>query len=127
MELKINTGMAALFLLSTLSGCVASVPVNGKSAAGSALKSDATKTVVMLAKAYTRCDHVESIQTEILRINPAGPKPLPASGQPASVDERWTVAICGCKVPVLVRFTPDGRGGTFFSTTVEKTGPGPVL
>ncbi|WP_260295853.1 hypothetical protein [Sedimenticola hydrogenitrophicus] len=127
MELKINAGMSALFLISTLSGCVASVPVNGKSAAGSALKSDTTKTVVTLAKAYTRCDRVESIQTEILRINPAGPKPLPASSQPGSVDERWTVAICGRKVPVLVTFTPDGQGGTFFRTTIEQTGPGAVL
>ncbi|MCW8908624.1 MAG: hypothetical protein OQL28_15385 [Sedimenticola sp.] len=127
MELNTKLCMSALLFLSTLSGCMAFVPVNGESTAGNVLKSDTKAKVVLLAKAYADCNRIDSIRTEILEFKPIQSELLPAQTRPVRVDERWTVAACGKKVPVLVSFVPDGMGGTYYSVTVEKTEKEPVL
>ena len=127
MELNTKHSLSALLFLSTLSGCVAFVPVQGNTTAGSVFISDAKDKVIMLAKLHARCNRVDSIQAEILGINPVPSEQSLAQTRPVRVDERWTVAACGKEVPVLVSFVTDGMGGTYYSVSIEKAGKEPVL
>jgi hypothetical protein len=112
----IVTGLLPLLMI----GCVTSTPTTGQTAAGSTLKKDTTRFVTMMAKAQEKCDLIDSIDTEIIKINPVGTGKTPASIKYGSSEERWKVNLCGKQVPYLVTFTPDGNGGTYFSTAREK-------
>ena len=116
---KTKIMITAIMSFSMIS-CATAVPTNGQTTAGSTLKGDTTRFVSMMAKVQEKCELIDSIDTEVIRINPVGTGKTPASMKYGSSEERWKVNLCGKQVPYLVTFTPDGAGGTFFSTAREK-------
>jgi hypothetical protein len=94
--------------------------MSGETKAGDTLKSDTARNISTWAKIETKCDHIDSIQTKIIKTNPIGTGKSVASREYGSVDEKWVVNLCGTSIPFLVTFTPDGQGGTFFRTSREK-------
>ena len=109
-----------LALTFTLTSCATTSPISGESSAGNTLKSDVARQISMQAKIYAKCEHIDSIQTQVLKINPIGSGKTAASVKYGSVEERWSANLCGQNMPFLVTLTPDGEGGTFFSTTRDK-------
>ena len=103
-----------------LTGCATAIPVSGESRAGDTLKSDVSRQISMQAKIYAKCERIDSIQTQILKTNPVGTGKTAASIKYGSVEERWAVNLCGQNMPFLVTLTPDGEGGTYFSTSRDK-------
>jgi hypothetical protein len=73
----------------------------------------------MWAKVETKCDRIESIETQVISVNPIGTGNTAGEKKYGSVNERWVVNLCGKSIPFAVTFTPDGQGGTFFSTSRE--------
>ncbi|TBV09886.1 hypothetical protein [Phytopseudomonas dryadis] len=112
--------LTSLTLLLVLAGCATKVPFTGESHADGTLKSDISQHLIMQAKLYAKCNQVESIQTQVLKINPVGTGPSIASQQYGSVEERWLVQLCDRQIPFLVTLTPDGAGGTFFGLSREQ-------
>ncbi len=111
---------AALLITMLLGGCATAIPINGQTKAGTTLKSDTANMVIMRAKIYAKCDQVDSINTQIVKVHPVGVTGLSAAAKKyGRTDELWTVSLCGQQVPVSVTFTPDGEGGTFFSTSIN--------
>ena len=110
------SGILALALM----GCAAPIPVSGNTRAGDTLKSDVSRQLAMEAHLYTKCERIDSVTTEVLKTNAVGSGKTPASLKYGSVEERWTVALCGQRVPFQVTLTPDGEGGTYFLTSREK-------
>ena len=115
-KLCLSSSILALALM----GCAAVIPVNGNTRAGDTLKSDVSRKLGMEARVYTKCERIDSVTTEVLKTNAVGSGKTPASLKYGSVEERWTVALCGQRVPFQVTLTPDGEGGTYFSTSREK-------
>lgn len=103
-----------------LTSCATTSPISGESKAGDTLKSDVARQISMQAKIYGKCERIDSIQTQILKINPVGSGKTAASVRYGSIEERWVANLCGQNMPFLVTLTPDGEGGTFFSTTRDK-------
>ncbi len=110
--------LSILFVLS-LTSCATTIPVNGVSQAGKVLTADVVRQISMSAKIQTKCKDVDSIEAQYLKTNPVGTGDTAASIKYGSVEERWTVNLCGKKVPFFVVFTPDGEGGTYFRTLRE--------
>ncbi|MDD3775519.1 MAG: hypothetical protein PHV08_06135 [Sulfurovaceae bacterium] len=117
---KIKRSTFAIMAISTFFGCTSKVLISGESSAGPLLKSDTTRQVSLMAKIQAKCNKVDSISTQIIKINPIGTGKSAASKKYGSVDERWSVSLCNKNIPYLVTFTPDGEGGTYFSTRLEK-------
>lgn len=120
---KVNQGfLSALLAVGVLSlaACATSIPINGDTKAGDTLKSDTARKVSMWARAETKCDRIDSIETKVISVNPVGTGKSEASRKYGSVDERWVVNLCGNSIPFSVTFTPDGQGGTFFTTSRER-------
>lgn len=109
-----------LIMVSLLAACATPVPMSGETRAGDTLKNDTTRNISAWAKMEAKCDRIDSIQTEIIKINPVGTGKTAGSRKHGSVDERWVVHLCGKAIPFSVTFTPDGQGGTFFSTSLER-------
>lgn len=108
-----------LVLVFLLTACATPVPISGDTKAGDSLKSDTARQVSMWARVETKCDRIDSIETQVIKINPSGTGNTEAARKYGSVNERWVVNLCGKSVPFSVTFTPDGQGGTFFSTSRE--------
>lgn len=119
MNLK-NTFFTQLAIISLLAACATSIPMSGETRAGDTLKSDTARRISSWARIETKCDRIDSIQTQIVKTNPIGAGQSKASKKYGSVEERWVVNLCGKSIPFAVTFTPDGQGGTFFSTSREK-------
>ncbi len=100
----------------SLTACATTVPISGETKASALLKSDTVSHVSFRAKIETKCDSIESINTEVLKVN-AGTTGNGGVWKQGSVQERWTVNMCGQAIPYLITFTPDGQGGTYFSST----------
>lgn len=98
----------------------ANVPITGNTHAGATLKADVARTISMQAQIQSNCQKIDAIQTEVVKINPVGTGNSAASRQYGSVDERWIVQLCDQQIPFKVTLTPDGQGGTFFSTSRDK-------
>lgn len=101
-----------------LTGC-AQIPVNGTTNAGPLLKSDTVAKLSSRAKFEAKCDRVDSIDTSVTKVYPPGSNSRRLSlgaQQHGAIQERWVVNLCGKSLPYVVMFTPDGHGGTYFST-----------
>ncbi len=109
-----------IMAISTFFGCTSKVLISGESTTGALLKSDTARQVSLIAKIQAKCNKVDSISTQIIKINPIGTGKSVASKKYGSVDERWSVSLCNKNISYLVTFTPDGEGGTYFSTRLEK-------
>jgi hypothetical protein len=118
--LKAKKCFALLLSTVVFGGCAATAPISGETHADLTLKSDVARKISLWAKVDTGCQRIDAIQTEVIRVNPIGTGDSPAARQYGSVDERWVVSLCDRKVPYLVSFTPDGKGGTFYKTSLEK-------
>lgn len=120
--------MKTLIALSLSSGLMAACSMQpilrGESVADSSLKSDAARLVTEYAQAMTGCRYPQSIETEVLRVNPAAADSA-GIGQFASVEERWVLTGCGLTVPFTVTFRPDAKGGTFIQVTAQPKAPRP--
>lgn len=103
----------------SLAACAAPIPISGNTKAGDTLKSDTTRDLSMLARIQTQCDRIESIETQVVSVNPIGTGNTEAAWKYGSVNERWVVNLCGKSIPFAVTFTPDGQGGTFFQISRE--------
>lgn len=103
----------------SVSACATPIPIGGNTRAGDTLKSDTVKQVSILARAETKCERIESIDTQVITVNPVGTGNTESAKKYGSVNERWVVNLCGKSVPFFLTFTPDGQGGTFFSTSRE--------
>jgi hypothetical protein len=110
--------MGALAVTVLLSAC-ATHTYTGRTVAGDTLKSDTFRSVSTFATLQAKCKKVDSVHTEVLAVNPPGTGDTENKKKYGSVDERWTVQLCGQTIPYRVTFTPDGQGGTFFSTSRE--------
>jgi len=118
MNKKVSLIMPFVLVL-FLAACATSIPISGDTKAGDSLKSDTARQVSMWARVETKCDRIDSIETQVIKINPVGTGNTEGSMKYGSVNERWVVNLCGKSVPFSVTFTPDGQGGTFFSTSRE--------
>lgn len=112
--------VSTLIALSVIGGCASTTVITGETQAGNTLKSDVARQVSMWAKTQTQCPTVDAIQTQVVRVNPVGTGKTAAARQYGSVDERWVVQLCNQSLPFAVTLTPDGQGGTYFSTSREK-------
>ena len=101
-----------------LAAC-ASRTITGQTMAGGTLKSDAFRMVASAAAVDAKCRQVDSMKTEVLAINPPGTGDTEAKRRNGSVNERWTVSLCGQTIPYRVTFVPDGQGGTYINTVRE--------
>jgi len=99
--------------------CATPISISGNTKAGDTLKSDTAKQLSMWARVETKCERIESIDTQVIAVNPAGTGSTEGSKKYGSINERWVVNLCGKSIPFSVTFTPDGQGGTFFSTSRE--------
>jgi len=118
MTLKLNLATLVIFSFLII-GC-SSVDISGDSRADNTLKSDVSRKLSLWAKTETKCEKVDSIQTQILKTNPIGTGDSVASKRYGSIEEKWVVNLCGQNIPFSVIFTPDGQGGTYFRTSREK-------
>lgn len=109
-----------IMAISTFFGCTSKVLISGESTTGALLKSDTARQVSLMAKIQAKCNEIDSISTQIIKINPIGTGKSMASKKYGSVDERWSVSLCNKNISYLVTFTPDGEGGTYFRTRLEK-------
>lgn len=108
-------------LILSVTACTSLPPMKGETKAGETLRADVVRQLTGRAKFSANCaDTIESIQTQILRVNPIGTGNTAAAVQYGSVDERWVFSLCSQNIPFLVTFTPDGNGGTFFSTSPDQ-------
>ena len=73
--------------------CAAPISISGNTRAGDTLKSDISRQLGMQARLLTKCEHIDSVTTELLRTNPIGTGMTLASLKYGSVEERWTVAL----------------------------------
>lgn len=111
---KFLIGMAPWLIV----GCAASVPMIGTTRADDTLKADTVRQVTMSAKFYGECEKIESIEMQLKETNPPGTiGDSEATRLYGNVKERWTVNLCGKKLPFDIKFTPDGTGGTYFLTS----------
>lgn len=115
-----DTRYVAIACAGILGGCATGPTVSGDSSASPRLKSDAAQMVSLYAKAASKCERVESIQTHVLRVDPAVKANASGAATEGNIDERWTVRLCGAEMPFLVTFIPDGKGGTFFRVRPDK-------
>jgi hypothetical protein len=114
--------IAIAAFVSMLAACAApqtKAPITGNTHAGATLKADVAQNISMQAQVQLNCQKVDAIQTEVVKVNPIGTGNSAASRQYGSVDERWIVQLCNQQIPFKVTLTPDGKGGTFFSTSRE--------
>ncbi|MGE8637293.1 MAG: hypothetical protein ACN6PR_01535 [Achromobacter sp.] len=115
--------LIAAATVSVLAACATPqghAPTSGNTHAGATLKADVARNVSMQAQIQSNCQKVDAIQTEVVKIHPVGTGNSAASRQYGSVDERWMVNLCNQQIPFKVTLTPDGQGGTFFSTSRDK-------
>jgi len=119
--MKLKPFVAAQVMFTVfLGGCATSAPFSGATVADNTLKSDTAAHLSMLAKFETKCDKVDSIQAETIKVNAVGTDgKSKGCHEYGCVDERWIVSLCGKQKSFLVTFTPDGKGGAYFSTTHE--------
>ena len=103
----------------SVAACATPISISGNTKAGDTLKSDTAKQVSMWARVETKCERIDSIDTEVIAVNSAGTGNTAGSKKYGSINERWVVNLCGKSIPFSVTFTPDGQGGTFFSTSRE--------
>lgn len=121
-----NNPLRAFIIAASVSGLAAcatpqaNIPITGNTHAGATLKADVAQNLSMQAQIQSNCQKVDAIQTEVVKINPVGTGNSAASRQYGSVDERWIVQLCNQQIPFKVTLTPDGQGGTFFSTSRDK-------
>ncbi|WAI85118.1 MULTISPECIES: hypothetical protein [Achromobacter] len=109
-------------IAAVLAACAATqtkAPITGNTHAGATLKADVARNISMQAQTQLNCQKVDAIQTEVVKVNPVGTGSSAASRQYGSVDERWIVQLCNQQIPFRVTLTPDGKGGTYFSTSRE--------
>jgi hypothetical protein len=108
-------------LSATLVACATVATVQGNTTAGETLRADVAKKLTGRAKFLANCNgSVDNIQTEVLRTHPPGSTGASVAAMKyGSIDERWTLNLCAKNVPFAVNFTPDGNGGTFFSSRNE--------
>ncbi len=118
MKQKLSAVLLFIGVLSIVA-CATPISISGETKAGKTLKSDTARQVSMWAKVETKCDRIDSIETKVISVNPVGTGNTPGSRKYGSVNERWVVNLCGKSIPFSVTFTPDGQGGTFFSTSRE--------
>lgn len=103
-------------MLLLANGCV-SYNFQGQSLASQSLKQDTAAHLVRMAKYKTKCNTHDSIETQTLAVNPPGTGGSSAAQKYGSVDERWTINLCGQSVQYNVIYVPDGQGGTYFNTS----------
>jgi hypothetical protein len=103
----------------SLAACATPISIRGDTKAGDPLKSDTARQVSMWARVETKCDHIESIETQVISVNPIGTGNSEGARKYGSVNERWVVNLCGKPIPFAITFTPDGEGGTFFNISRE--------
>lgn len=109
-----------LVVASALAACATPTPISGNTRAGEMLKADTSRFVSMLAKVETKCDQIDSIETQLIKVNPVGTGNTAGAKRYGSTEERWVINLCNQSIPYAVTFTPDGQGGTFFATSREK-------
>ena len=104
-----------------LSACASGPRFSGHTIASAQLRADTSVFVIGIAKAKTGCDHVDSIDTEILSV------PNDIQGNKAGIivgggdtKERWVATACGKTSSTIVTFTPDGKGGSYMAVQPEK-------
>jgi hypothetical protein len=102
-----------------VAACATPISISGNTKAEDTLKSDTVKQVSMWAKVETKCERIESIDTQVIAVNPAGTGNTEGERKYGSINERWVVNLCGKSIPFSVTFTPDGQGGTFFRISRE--------
>ena len=108
-------------LCATLVACATVAPMQGNTTAGETLRVDVANSLTGRAKFLANCNGpIDNIQTEVLRTHPPGSTGVSAAAMKyGSIVERWTLNLCAKNVPFTVTFTPDGNGGTFFSSRNE--------
>ncbi len=90
----------------------------GTTRASDTLKADTARQVTMMAQVYGRCEKIESIEMQLRETNPPGTiGDSEATRLYGNAKEIWTVNLCGKKLPFDIKFTPDGKGGTYFLTS----------
>jgi hypothetical protein len=132
-RLVLNLSLACATALS-LTHCANEVPRNeaspseariqtppvfqGKTVASPLLKANTLEIVGALAMAKTGCRAIDTVNTEIVEVSGAGVADAQGRAIP-SVRERWTLGLCGQRIPCRVNFSPDGQGGTNIQAALE--------
>lgn len=98
-------------------GCATPIPFSGITTADARLEADTKRMLAQRAMFVQKCDRVDSIVATVIAIHPVGTGDTEASRMYGSVDERWTVRLCGAERSYAVTFTSDGKGGTYFRTS----------
>lgn len=75
---------------------------------------DALKQIQLVGLGKLNCGVISEVEAEVL---PANYKPAETENYAAGskeIYERWTVSLCGQRVPFLLGFWPAKQGGTMF-------------
>jgi hypothetical protein len=101
-------------MASVLSGC-ASAPLAfaGRTMASPQLQKDTLKLISMAFEAKTKCKTLDAVETEVLAVDPDIRRDQSGVLLKGPIKEKWTALGCGQRMPLVVTFTPDGKGGAF--------------
>lgn len=107
--MKKTASVCALFL----AGCsILGASYSGETTAGAVLKSDTERVVRLYFQTNHPCSP-EKIHTRIDNVRPA------TADSPLQVQEIWTASGCGNTETFRIRYTDDGKGGTFFGVSPQ--------
>jgi hypothetical protein len=112
----VNTGPVEIVFVAVtvgIAGSAAGSEVSGNSVASPHLKSDTAKMVSTYATAAAKCDRIDSIDVQTLKVDSNVKGNAAGHVTQGNIDERWTAKLCGQQIPFLVTFIPDGKGGTY--------------
>ncbi len=110
-----------LCLILLLSAGCATTRLPGETLTLSLLQRDALNTIMMLDRAFFDdiCHHRKVVNTEVIEppkdVRVEGGRPLQGNWA-----ERWTLDRCGTLVSYRIEFTFDGKGGTYFTTSLAE-------
>lgn len=79
-----------------------------------AVARDALRQIQLIGLGKLNCGVIQEVEAEVL---PASYKPAETenyAGSSKETYERWTVSLCGQRVPFLLGFWPAKQGGTMF-------------
>ena len=110
---RTTAAVAALFSILCGTTYADQLQFTGHTSTSDLLMRDALLAVWAVVKGRYHCATMDSVESEVMppQYEPVGGKP---PGATTVVYERWTVALCGRKVPFLLAFWPSAVGGTTY-------------
>lgn len=105
--------------LALASCATAPIVFSGETVASTRLRNDALGIIAPLTMKRTGCKSVERLRTSILGVEGEVRGNLDGEMTSGTTRERWVASACVSEVAFLVKFTPDGQGGSYYEIEPE--------